>query len=263
MRIEESRGMELFKFESFDQELISHAFFTRNGGVSPEPWNTLNQGGGLGDGKENVIENRRRSFDAISRSVESIYDVWQVHSADIVVAEAPRPLNVEHIKADAIFTTNPDVTLFMRFADCVPIMIYDKNKKVVAIVHAGWQGTVKKIVKKAVLFLKNNFRIATDSLVAGIGPSIGPCHYEIGSEVESAVKSAFPEDWKELLECRNSKVFFNLWKANQIQLEKMGVKSIEIAQVCTACHTDTWFSHRQERGKTGRFGAAIHLRDRS
>ena len=252
--------LELQQFESFDQNLVSHAFFTRNGGVSPEPWNTLNQGGGLGDSKENVIENRKRSFNAIGRSVESIYDVWQVHSADIVVAETPRPLNMEHIKADAIVTTNPDVTLFMRFADCVPIMIYGKNKKVVAIVHAGWQGTVKKIAEKTVSFLNDKFGMEPDSMVAGIGPSIGPCHYEIGDEVQNAVQSAFPEDWKDLIDYRNSSVFLDLWKANQMQLEKMGVESIEIAKVCTACHTDTWFSHRQEKGKTGRFGAAIHLR---
>lgn len=261
MIVENSCGMALYKFESFDPGLVSHAFFTRNGGISPEPWNTLNQGGGLGDSKENVIENRKRSFAAIGRSVESIYDVWQVHSADIVMAETSRPLNMEHIKADAIVTTNPDVTLFMRFADCVPIMIYGKNQKVVAIIHSGWQGTVKKIVEKTVLFLKEKLGIAPDSLVAGIGPSIGPCHYEVGNEVANAVNTGFPEDWKELLDYRDSSVFLDLWKTNQLQLEKLGVGSIEVAKMCTACHTDTWFSHRQEKGKTGRFGAAIHIRE--
>jgi YfiH family protein len=260
MIVDIANKMELYRFSSFDPNLVAHAFFTRNGGISPEPWKSLNQGGGLGDSKEDVIENRKRSFDAIGRPVESIYDVWQVHSADIVVTEKPRPLDAEHLKADAIVTTNPEVTLFMRFADCVPIMLYSKNKRVIAVIHAGWQGTVKKIVEKTVLFLEAEFKVDPVTLVAGIGPSIGPCHYEIGHEVEQAARVAFPEDCNKLLVQREDRIYLDLWRSNAIQLEKLGVGSVEVARVCTACHTNTWFSHRQEKGKTGRFGAAIHLK---
>jgi len=260
MIIERSGGVEIHRFASFDSSVVSHAFFSRNGGVSPEPWSSLNQGGGLGDSKDNVIENRRRSFAAICRPVESIYDVWQVHSADIIVANSPRPLNVEHVKADAIVSTNPEITLFMRFADCVPIMVYEKSGMVAAIIHAGWQGTVKKIVGKTISLLVNELNISPENLVAGIGPSIGPCHYEIGHEVERAVKASFPEKWNSLLSYKDSSIFLDLWKSNQLQLEEMGVGIIEVAKECTACHNDTWFSHRYEKGNTGRFGAALHLR---
>jgi polyphenol oxidase len=192
--------------------------------------------------------------------VESIYDVWQVHSSDIVHTEAPRPLDVEHIKADAIVTTNPEVTLFMRFADCVPVMMYDPKKKVAAIVHAGWQGTVKKIAAKTVDYLVAKFAVDPANLVAGIGPSIGPCHYQVGEEVVRAVKEQFPQDHDELIITNEGKWFFDLWRCNELQLSNNGVGSIEVARLCTACDTGTWFSHRAEKGKTGRLGAAIYLK---
>jgi YfiH family protein len=253
--------VKIYQFESFDPAVIGHAFFTRLGGVSPEPWSSLNQGGGLGDSRENVIENRKRAFAEVSRTVESIYDVWQVHSADVVVTESPRPLDVEHIKADAIITTKAEVTLFMRFADCVPVLMYDPGKRIIATVHAGWQGTVKKVVEKTIERLQQQFAVDPGDLVAGIGPSIGPCHYQVGEEVVQAVKQAFTGMGDNFIRDENGQHFFDLWKCNEHQLRSGGVRTIEIAGICTACHMEHWFSHRGEHGKTGRFGAALFLQE--
>ena len=107
---------------------ITQAVFTRQGGVSPRPWDSLNVGGSIGDDITHVRENRIRSFKALGRAPESIHDVWQVHSADVIYADAPRPLDTEYQKADILLTDNPQVTLFMRFADCTPVLLYDPKK---------------------------------------------------------------------------------------------------------------------------------------
>jgi YfiH family protein len=260
MIVNSENGLDIYQFKTFDASVVGHAFFGRHGGVSPEPWHSLNQGGGLGDDRGNIIENRKRAFQFIGRDVESLYDVWQVHSADIVVTDRPRPLEADHIKADAIITTNPDVTLFMRFADCVPILLYEPNKRIIATVHAGWQGTVKKIAAKTVQYLHDNFAVNPGSIVAGIGPSIGPCHYQVGEQVVTAVMTEFPGEYQELIHDYRDGQFLNLWKANTLQLRDCGVRSIESAEICTACDTEMWFSHRAEGGKTGRFAAAMFLK---
>src|SRR5512146_2188191 len=135
-------GVRYYTFDSLPDTVL-HGVFTRQGGVSPAPWDTLNVGGTVGDDRERVLENRTRSFEALGRHMDSLFDVWQVHSADAVFAEAPRPPEVDHYKADIIFTDQPTVTLYMRFADCVPILLHDPKRKVVGLAHAGWLGTVR------------------------------------------------------------------------------------------------------------------------
>lgn len=252
-------GLEYFQFDSFNSALCTHAVFSRKGGISPEPWKSLNQGGTVGDIRENVIENRRRSFEAFNRNVISIYDVWQVHGNEVICTDIPRPLDEDHHKADAILTNNPEVTLFMRFADCVPILIYDPVKKVIGIIHAGWMGTVNKVISTTIQTMKAKYRCDPDDIVSGIGPSIGVCHYQVGEPVITAVKSAFGNQASELLVEKGDATYFDLWKANRFTLLENGVNKIEIAGICTACDTNTWFSHRAEHGKTGRFAAMMFL----
>jgi YfiH family protein len=168
-------------------------------------------------------------------------------------------LDADHIKADAILTNNPKITLFMRFADCVPILIYDPVKKVVGIIHAGWMGTVKKVISTTIQAMKDKYRSDPDDLISGIGPSIGICHYQVNEPVISEVKKSFGNKAAELLVEKNDASYFDLWKANQFTLLENGVNKIEIAGICTACDTNTWFSHRAEHGKTGRFAAMMFL----
>lgn len=259
-RVEEN-GLVLYQFEDEQFNGCAHGVFTRHGGVSPQPWISLNQGGTVGDNRENVIENRKRVFDHFKRPVESIFDVWQVHGTTAICTTTPRPLDAAHQKADAIFTNNPNVTLFMRFADCVPIMIFDPVKKVCGIIHAGWKGTVNNIVREAVTQIREIYHVDPKNIIAGIGPSIGPDHYEVGSEVRKQVESTFGDDSKKFLSNYEDRVYFDLWKANEFLLKLQGVQAIETARICTACHTGDWYSHRAENGATGRFGALIAIRD--
>jgi YfiH family protein len=260
MQFHQNNAIRYGTFECLDDQAgLRHAVFTRTGGVSPEPWASLNQGGTVGDERERVIENRKRAFDAVELEVESIYDVWQVHGTDYICAESPRPLDQPHQKADIILAQKPGITLFMRFADCVPILLFDPVKRAVGLAHAGWQGTVKQVPLRAVKAMQDAFGSKPVDIIACVGPSIGPDHYEVRYDVISQVEATFGADSKELLSGKDGKTYLNLWKANELTLLGTGVSKIEIAGICTACHTEDWYSHRAEKGKTGRFGALISL----
>jgi YfiH family protein len=259
MPFQNHNKLRYFQFEIFDSSEITQAVFTRQGGFSPSPWDSLNMGGLVGDERELVEKNRVAAFHAVNRDPDSMYDVWQVHSAEVVIATAPRPKDMEHSKADAILTDNPAVTLFMRFADCVPILLYDPVKKVGGVAHAGWQGTVKKIASAVVQSMAAQFGSNPPDILAGIGPSIGVHHYEVGPEVVNQVEEVFGNQAQSLLPSNNGKVKFNLWAANRVLLEQTGVNQIEMANLCTACHLDDWYSHRGENGSTGRFGVLIGI----
>ena len=259
MPFSHQNGLRYYTFEIFPKN-ITQAVFTRKGGVSPSPWDSLNVGGAIGDDITHVRENRIRSFEALGRAPESIHDVWQVHSADVVYADGPRALDTPYQKADILLTDNPHVTLFMRFADCTPVLLYDPKKQVIGIVHSGWLGTVRGVARAAVQAMQTRYASNPVDILAAIGPAIGPDHYEIGTDVIAQVKQAFGADAESLLTAHGDRIHLDLWKANQVTLEETGVRRIEIAGLCTACHTDDWFSHRGEKGRTGRFGAMIALR---
>ncbi len=256
MPFDKKDGIRYFQFETLKTR---HAVFTRHGGVSPEPWGSLNVGGTVGDDLERVKRNRQLSFRAAGRATESAFEVWQVHSADVVYARAPRPVNESLRQADVIVTDQPDISLFMRFADCVPILAHDSRKGVVGIAHSGWVGTLRDVAGSMVTSMKKEYNCDPADIVACIGPSIGPDHYEIGADVILQVMQRFGDDSDLVLHSINGKIHFDLWKTNEILLERAGVGAIETAGICTACRTDDWFSHRAEKGRTGRFGALIAL----
>ncbi len=258
MPFQTNAGIRYYQFERLGDG-VTQAVFTRRGGCSPDPWTTLNMGGTVGDDPGRVRENRNRALQALNRTPESVYDVWQVHGTKVAIAEAPRPTESPHLQADTILTNLPGITLLMRFADCVPILLHDPVKKVIGIAHAGWLGTVQGTVRMAVEAMQTGFGSNPGDILAGIGPSIGPDHYEVGPDVVAQVHQAFKKDAEHLLVEHAGIIQFDLWTANRLTLEKTGVRKIELAGLCTACHTADWYSHRAERGLTGRFGAIIAL----
>ncbi|PKN92872.1 MAG: peptidoglycan editing factor PgeF [Chloroflexi bacterium HGW-Chloroflexi-6] len=253
------------RYLTFDllSEQVTHAVFTRQGGLSPDPWASLNVGGTVGDDTPRVRENRFRAFRALGRDPHSMFDVWQVHSADVVIATAPHDSIPRELKADGIITDNLDVTLFMRFADCTPILLYDPRHPAVGIVHAGWLGTVRKAASAAVAAMQAAYGSDPADILAAIGPSIGPDHYEVGPEVVEQATHAFGADASSLFHQNSGpRSHFDLWAANRLALRQAGLQeqNIETAGICTACNPQDWYSHRGQKGKTGRFGALIALR---
>jgi hypothetical protein len=259
MSFHELDGLRYYSFEIFSDAVIQ-AVFTRRGGVSPAPWHSLNLGGSVGDDPARVVENRLRVFNALGRPPKSIHDAWLVHSAEIVYADSPRPLDAPSPRADIIFTDNPDVSLFMRFGDCAPILIHDPVRKVVGIAHAGWMGTLRGVAGAAVLGMRERYGCRPENIVAGIGPSICVDHYEVGTEVISQFEENHPQDSHRIFQQNGSGIHLDLWTANELQLKRAGVEQVQVSGVCTACHLDDWFSHRAEKGKTGRFGALMALK---
>lgn len=256
----ESNELKYFQFNSFPSDLLTHGIFTRNGGVSEESFSSLNVSQSTGDSRENVIENRKRIFETLKRPMTSIYDVWQVHSADVIYTNKSRKLLEKHVQADAILTDSNQVSLFMQFADCVPILIFDPTKSVIGITHAGWQGTVRRIIQNTIKNMQEKFECDPVNIIAGIGPSIGPDHYEVGKNVMDAVKTELSEFSTDIIKNKNGKLFFNLWEANRMQLIQCGVRQIEVAEICTACDLENWYSYRMEGQKSGRFGVLFGLK---
>ncbi|MEK7278787.1 MAG: peptidoglycan editing factor PgeF [Chloroflexota bacterium] len=252
-----SNGLRYFTFNSFPDGDLVHAVFAREGGVSPHPYESLNLSISTGDSMDNARANRRRAYEAVGLPFESMADVWQIHSADTVRFDAPRP--DREVKADGLITDRAGVSLFQRFADCVPILFYDPKHRALGMAHSGWRGTVNRAAASPVKAMAEAYGTRPADLMVGIGPAIGPDHYEVGPEVIAAARSAFPEADGLLIE-REGKTHFDLWAANEHVLREAGVEQIEIAGMCTACHTDLFFSHRAEGGQTGRFGAVIALR---
>jgi YfiH family protein len=253
-------NLKYFTFESFPKEKINHGIFTRSGGISPDSFSSLNVGESAGDSRDNVVENRRRIFHVFDQSVDSIFDVWQIHSNHVKFTRIPRKSGTKHEQADAILTDSKDVSLFMQFADCVPILIYDPINNIIGIVHAGWQGTVKRIVQNTMKYLIDTFSSDPKLILAGIGPSIGPDHYEVGKNVIIEVEDQLGDIRSEVLITNNGKTYFDLWKSNELLLLQSGVKNIEVAKMCTACNLGDWYSYRLEGQKSGRFGVFMSLK---
>lgn len=258
MPFQEHNELRYFSFDIFSTT-VTQAVFTRRGGVSPVPWHSLNLGGSVGDDPARVVENRLRSFDALGRDHASIHDVWLVHGTNIVYADAPRSLTQPSQRADIILTDNPEVSLFMRFADCVPLLFHDPKKHVIGIAHAGWMGTVKDAAKTAIEGMKSRYGCQPENIMVGIGPSIGVDHYEVREDVALQFREKYGRDAERVIQTRDGRSYLDLWTANEIQLQNAGVEQIQVSGLCTACHLDDWFSHRAEKGKTGRFGALMAL----
>jgi YfiH family protein len=252
-------GLRTYQFASLEHPDLAHGVFARHGGVSTGPFASLNMSISTGDALDNIRENRRRGFRALGRDPDSVADVWQVHSAAVVVATAPRGAR-EHLgKADALITDRRGVTLFMRFADCVPILLFDPKRRALGLAHAGWKGTLLRIAAAAVSAMADAYGTRPGDLVAGIGPSIGPCHYPVGPEVVAQAREVFADADAVLIPV-NGAHHLDLWTANALTLREAGVEQIEASAICTGCQPDEFFSHRAEQGKTGRFGVLMGLR---
>lgn len=257
----EKNGLRYFQFEIFQKQPIFHAVFTRHGGVSQAPFESLNTGGTVGDDPVAVLENHRRIYEATGFDYFSRFDVWQVHGDKILCADAPRDPDSPHQKADGILTQNSGLTLFMRFADCVPILLFDPVKRVIGIVHAGWQGTAKLIGMKAIGKMTECFGSKPEDIFAGIGPSICQRCYPVGAEVYDAFMDAYGEAGEQYFMDIQGSRHLNLWAANRNTLRSAGVNQIEVSGLCTACQLGDWYSHRAEDGRTGRFAVMMALTD--
>lgn len=245
---------------------IGHFVSTRAGGNSGPPFESLNLGFGVGDDQGAVVRNRTLLAEAVGISTQGLTMARQVHGARVdVVSRESRGRGAidsrgEIDEADAMVTDVEDICLVVLLADCVPVIFYDTRKNVIGIAHAGWKGTVQRISEKTVTALEDRFGSAPHDIIVGIGPSAGPCCYEVGPEVASEVERVFGNRAGCLRnDDAGDKHYLDLWRANMAQLVQSGIpeENIEVAKICTCHHNDVFYSFRADKGKTGRFGAGI------
>ncbi len=245
--------------------MVAHGFTTRSGGVSEAPYRSLNLGGHVGDLAECVAENRERTLHALEIDSRRFIYGEQVHGDRVVrVREAHIEScgQGELARTDGLCTDVPGAALLVLTADCVPILFLDPVHRAIGACHAGWKGTVAKIAQNTVRTMAEEFGTRSADLMVAIGPSIGPCCYEVGANVIEAAHSSFGAWAHDTLIRRDQKVYLDLWAANKLQLEEIGVaaEQICITGLCTSCHVDKFFSYRSEHGTTGRLAGIIALR---
>lgn len=256
MRSYKKNEIKYFKFETLGLPGVTQAVFTRHGGLSQKPWASLNLGGTVGDDPSHVKGNLDLLLESLGCRSEQLVQVRQIHSANVIVANSPMDAVNQ---GDAIISDTPGLLLLMRFADCVPILFVDPVKHAVGIAHGGWQGTVKQVSLNTVRAMEANFGTNPSDLFTAIGPSIGPDHYNVGTDVIERVEDVFANHSDKVLIKEKDEVKLDLWKANEISLRRAGVGNIEISEICTGCNIGDWYSHRGENGKTGRFAAVIGM----
>jgi YfiH family protein len=229
------------------------AFSLRKGGLSLAPFDTLNFSVSQGDSRENVRNNLTVLGERIGIDPERIVTCRQVHGDQIHMVKA---VPQEPLRGDAIVTPTPNIFPAIKTADCVPVLILDPIRKIAAAIHAGWRGTVLRITRKTVDLMRKEFGCDPSQLVAGIGPGIGSCCYEVDDAVLTPFRKELPHA-ERFISTHNTSgsskksYHLDLSAANQSELTAMGVprKNIYAVDLCTACHKDLFFSHRRDGAK--------------
>ena len=223
-------------------------FSTRVGGVSGGPYESLNLGLLTDDAPANVVENRRRLCDAVGVTAETATMAFQVHGARVTEA-APRGVltpGTDYEACDGLWSERRGQAMMLVTADCFPIALARSDGSRLAVLHVGWRGLLAGIVENGVR------AIADGGAVAAVGPGIGVCCYEVGEEVAAPFRERFGDA---VVRGRN----LDLGLATELALRRAGVTGVDRVGGCTACAPEVFFSHRRDRGVTGRQGVVAAL----
>lgn len=241
-----------FRFEKLSQfEALSHEVFTRHGGVSDPPYDSLNVGSGTGDASENVQRNSQIIMGIMG--TRDLRSMRQCHGKNILVQRSDMPpTSFVKVNGDAMITDSIKVGLMVKSADCQAIILFDPIKMVIANIHCGWRGNTLNIVAHVVSRMISDFRSKPSQIIAAIGPSLGPCCSEFVT-----YRDIFPRNFFRFMVREN---YFDMWQISRWQLIEAGLnkENIEVAGICTHCRTDLFYSYRAE-GTTGRFGTVVML----
>lgn len=266
---------------------IVHGMFTRKGGVSTGPFHSLNAGSIYHDDPSAIIENRRRVLAALDHSVDFV-SAHPVHGSQVIEVTAEHiqdwnafrqeperyPHGYKHLlttKGDAMITRLPHIGLMWAYADCTPIMLFDPEHRAIALIHAGWRGMSQAIIVATIQSMQQTYGTDPTAVLAGIGPTIGPCCYEVDAPVIAAFEAhpiarqymtfstvlVTETDGRQRESQR-----LDLGAASALQLRHAGVQPnhIETFPLCTGCNPDLFYSYRKEQRQTGRHVVVIGLR---
>jgi YfiH family protein len=253
-------GLTFYQFESLlPHAQVQHAIFTRLGGRSHGAFRSLNVGSLVGDDPAAVQANHESIYTCLGLERRAVVTARQVHGAH-VAAVGRREGGTVIPSTDALISNEPGLALLLRFADCVPLVLYDPRRQAIGLAHAGWRGMVAGVVPATVTALENAFGCDPANLIAGVGPAIGACCYEVGPDVIVDIDRVFGTATDLLSAQPGGAIHLDLPAAVHRQLEHCGVVHIEGSGLCTSCRTNEFFSHRAENGHTGRFAVVVALR---
>lgn len=266
----EDRDLIYLKIDSFSKFAVEAYFTTRIGGISSGAYDSLNLGLHVGDKRENVLKNREKLANSIGVKARSFVAAEQVHGGDTYIVEekdqGAGALDYQDSipGVDALITAKKGLPLISFYADCVPLFFLDPVKRVVALAHAGWRGTVKKIGRQTVLQMNKYFSSKPGDIIVAVGPSISRDYYEVNDRVIEEFERAF-SGYKEFIVYRGKERYLlDLWQANVLPLEELGIDkdNIFISNLCTFQNAQYFYSYRREEGKTGRMASIIYLSER-
>ncbi|MDM8544335.1 peptidoglycan editing factor PgeF [Desulfococcaceae bacterium HSG9] len=255
----EIQNVSFLQFPNFEPfAAIRHAIFTRRGGSSRGAFGSLNISFGVGDKHTDVLKNRK----LIARCLESerLVFVQQVHGSDVLILKNGESENDAALisetpqTADALITDIAGLNLVIQVADCQPVLLYEPVRNVIANVHSGWRGSVLNIIADVVKIMERRFGGQAENMIAGVGPSLGPCCAEFVN-----YRQELPESfWK----YRIGQNHFDFQAISKHQLIEAGVleANISLSRICTRCNLDRFYSYRGEK-VTGRFAAVIGLQE--
>jgi hypothetical protein len=226
---------------------VRHAFLTRQGGVSPPPYDSLNLSAKNGDRKESVSMNENLIAKTFGFDLSRLILLDQMQQDQILLLKDPVITLPSPLEYDALVSNFPDTYFGILTADCLPIFVVDQKKRVIAAIHAGRQGTALHIMIKVLKKMEEEFGCSLRDLLIGMGPSIGPCCYEIDERV-------FHPEWEPFSISKSGRRWMlDLAKINIAQMKEKGIEEEQITRInlCTSCHSDLFFSYRKE-GRTGR-----------
>jgi len=241
----------ILRFAHLERAGVPHALTTRRGGVSAAPFESLNLGLATGDERGRVEENRRRVLEASGLGARAVARMEQVHGARVSVVEAPCTSIAS--ATDALLTSDAGAAVLGLGADCCLVLLHDPRSGAVGVVHSGWRGTASGVAPEAVRRFCERWEARPGDLLAGLGPAIGACCYEVGADVAEAFAGS-PRVGRVGARWR-----LDLAGAVADGLEGAGVDGsrIERMDLCTACRPDEFFSHRRDGARTGRQGGLI------
>lgn len=243
-KLDEFMGKRVLKSSLLDDEAVCAFFTTRDLPL---------KSGERKDMVEEVEHNKKLICEGFNISLENLVIPIQTHSDNVRCVAAKMQRCVEN--TDALITNEPNVAIALNFADCTPIMLFDPTKKVVAIAHAGWRGTVAKIGPKTVEKMTANFGCNPKDIIALIGPCIGKCCFEVGEDVLQKLICSVEEKFESTIRGKN----VDLKLINKFQLLASGVEKIDLSEYCTSCQSELFYSYRKEKGHTARHSAVIML----
>ena len=259
--------LEVLRWQLFAGHPLDVVVTTRHGGVSGGPYATLNLGLHVDDDEAAVLENRRRAAGGVGLELDDLVFCNQTHGRDVAVVDrshrgrGTRSLADALDSVDALATTTPGVGVVVMMADCVPVVLYDPVAHAVAVVHAGWGGTVQRVAESAVTTM-TDLGSQPGDILAAIGPAIEADRYQVGDEVADAARSAFGTDADLVVRPDGTgRWLFDLWAANRHTLLGCGLQPDNIEVSAHGTGDDRWFSDRAAR-PCGRFAAIAVLHDR-